>query len=373
MLVDGALEHVPDESRSVYRLAGDALLELEHPRVEPVQQGTREADVNELASLDDRGAAWTLSRLRLSDTHNYPQQRPARSFLAEARASQERTPMATISRRGRGQPSALCPSEPPPTEGIELSTEGNHEQRMRDTDLARILEYPRPRKIRELIGRYEKEGKIGEVLSRPTVGRGINRGKSEGSQVVNEYWLTREQACFIAAKSETARATLYLKWIIDVFLGAQRGELPVQTAPSALPPKAREAPDAEPPELAAAVELLGGVDPRVRAALRRLPAPKRPSVAHYVDQARELAQLVERTEPPLPADTHACARLASSLILATNAAPDHPLVLGVREDLARTIATIDRLLARAALDPDLRDRVADLRSRWTAEVERLAR
>lgn len=146
---------------------------------------------------------------------------------------------------------------------------------------------------------------------------------------------------------------------------------PPAPAPEAFLHAPREPPEL--PELAAAVELLGGVDPRVRAALRRLPAPKRPSVAHYVDQARELAQLVERTEPPLPADTHACARLASSLILATNAAPDHPLVLGTREDLARTIATIDRLLARAALDPDLRDRVAELRSRWTAEVERLAR
>jgi hypothetical protein len=283
--------------------------------------------------------------------------------------------MATISRRGRGQPSALRPSDPPPIEGIELSTQGNHEQRMRDTDLARILEYPRPRKIRELIGRYEKEGKIGDVLSRPTVGRGINRGKSEGSQVVHEYWLTREQACFIAAKSETARATLYLKWIIDVFLRAQRGELPAEPAPAELPPKAREPPaaGADPPELAAAVELLGAVDPRVVAALRKLPAPKHPSVGHYVEQARELAQLVERTEPPVPADTFACARLASALIRATTAAPDHPLVLGTREDLARTIATIDRLLARAALDPDLRDRVADLRARWTAELEHLPR
>lgn len=136
--------------------------------------------------------------------------------------------------------------------------------------------------------------------------------------------------------------------------------------PAALPE--REPP--EPPELAAAAELLGGMDPRVRAALRKLPRPRRPSVEHWLDQARELGALVERSDVPIPLDPLACARLASSLILATGSVPDHPLVLGSREDLRRTLATIDRLLSRAADDADLRDRVADLRARWSTEAAR---
>ncbi len=137
--------------------------------------------------------------------------------------------------------------------------------------------------------------------------------------------------------------------------------------PTALPE--REPP--EPPELAAAAELLGGMDPRVRAALRKLPSPKRPSVEHWLDQARELGRLVERSDAPIPVDPLACARLASSLILATASVPEHPLVLGSREDLRRTLATIERLLSRAGSDPELLDRVADLRGRWTAESARL--
>lgn len=81
----------------------------------------------------------------------------------------------------------------------------------KDIDLALWLQYGRPRDIRKLIERQADS--LGE-LTRATVAR--TDGPTE-----TPYYLTEEQALFIAAKSETPRATELLKAMIQVFLKAR--------------------------------------------------------------------------------------------------------------------------------------------------------
>ncbi len=95
--------------------------------------------------------------------------------------------------------------------------------RIRDLDLARCLEYDRPRKIRDLIDRWGPE--LGHLEQRPTVGRYEIRPGIEHSQDVTEYWLTEEQALFIAAKSGTRVAVRLLRGVIRIFVLARRGLL----------------------------------------------------------------------------------------------------------------------------------------------------
>lgn len=148
----------------------------------------------------------------------------------------------------------------------------------------------------------------------------------------------------------------------------QLGPSPATPTPPAF--HGREPP--EPPELLAAIELLGGIDPRVRSALRKLPPPKKPSVEHWLDQARDMTRLVEVAEPDLPRDPLTCARVARALISGVATAPDHPLVLGRAEQLGQTVALIDRLLGRASQDPEIRQTSGDLVTRWAEEKARLS-
>lgn len=73
----------------------------------------------------------------------------------------------------------------------------------------------------------------------------------------------------------------------------------------------------------------------------------------------------------LPAESLVCVRLAAALILATLAAPDHPLVLAAAADLEHTCTLIDSLLERAHQDPELRARAAELAGQWSREARRL--
>jgi len=98
------------------------------------------------------------------------------------------------------------------------------ELRMRDVDFATKLGHGRARDIRKVIRRWEPE--IGPILSRATVARGVFRGKTQESIEVKEYWLTEAQALFIAAKSETSKATALLGEMIRVYMAARRGLLP---------------------------------------------------------------------------------------------------------------------------------------------------
>jgi hypothetical protein len=101
---------------------------------------------------------------------------------------------------------------------------GSEEPLIEDEELATRLGYARPRKLRELIKRLIAEGKIKDVVSRPTVGRQRTRS-GERTFVVDVYFLTEEQALKVIAKSETKAADAILDAMIKVFRAAVRGLL----------------------------------------------------------------------------------------------------------------------------------------------------
>jgi hypothetical protein len=96
--------------------------------------------------------------------------------------------------------------------------------RIRDIDLAERLGFERPRDIRKIIERQISLGNI-SPSSRATVARkpvGPKRG-GEVEYTVTEYWLTLEEALFIATQSETKRAVFITKVMIAVFAAVMRG------------------------------------------------------------------------------------------------------------------------------------------------------
>ena len=101
---------------------------------------------------------------------------------------------------------------------------------LKDLDLGEWLGFNRPRKIRELIDRYRPS--LGEVSPY----RGAKPSSPTGGRPEEGYLLTEEQALFIAAKSDTPKATAVLKMIVRVFMAVMRGEAPApRIAPLALP------------------------------------------------------------------------------------------------------------------------------------------
>lgn len=99
----------------------------------------------------------------------------------------------------------------------------DEEPRIRDLDLAERLQYERPRKIRELIKRYADSDDLPALLRRSTVGR---RGFVEES--IEEFWLSEEEALFIATRSDTKAAIALTKEMIHVYALARRGLFPQQ-------------------------------------------------------------------------------------------------------------------------------------------------
>ena len=75
------------------------------------------------------------------------------------------------------------------------------EARIRDTDLAESLGFDRPRDIRKIIARYKanllKFGLCATVAQRP----------EGGGPTATEYWLNKQQALFITAKSDGQGST----------------------------------------------------------------------------------------------------------------------------------------------------------------------
>lgn len=86
---------------------------------------------------------------------------------------------------------------------------------IRDEDFAMWLGFERPRKIRDLIKRMERAGKLSNINHRPTVGR-----RAEGqvaARPTTEYWLTKTQALLVATQSDTPRAWALTETIVRVF------------------------------------------------------------------------------------------------------------------------------------------------------------
>jgi hypothetical protein len=99
-------------------------------------------------------------------------------------------------------------------------------ERIRDEELAERLGYARPRVIRDLIRRLEREGKLKDLHQCRTV-----RLRADGrpSKHATTYWLTEVQALKVIAKSETATADAILDEVIAVFVAWRRGELAATT------------------------------------------------------------------------------------------------------------------------------------------------
>lgn len=145
-------------------------------------------------------------------------------------------PLLTSDQSARNQSSA----ESPPV-AVDVAPDGSRtvhvgtwalsaapaedEPRVRDIDLAERLGYERPRKIRDLIERLCREGKLNDSELRPVVGR-------SGGRPAKEFWLTEAQALKVVAKSETAKADALLDEVIRVFILARKGLLPVVAAPA---------------------------------------------------------------------------------------------------------------------------------------------
>lgn len=109
---------------------------------------------------------------------------------------------------------------------------------VKDLELARWLGFENQYKIRDLVQRHAHN--LGEVVSmvEKTSSRDVLRHgaakpgevsatvaetSKQGGRPGKTYYLTEQQALFIAAKSETSRATEVLKQIIEVFVAVRRG------------------------------------------------------------------------------------------------------------------------------------------------------
>ncbi|WP_052750048.1 hypothetical protein [Gluconobacter oxydans] len=113
-------------------------------------------------------------------------------------------------------------------EGSNVIAPAMHDGELRilDADLAMRLGFDRPRDIRKLIKRYEAE--LGEMGVCATVA--LTSGEA-GGRPGTAYYLNEEQALFITAKSETAKATKITIEIVTQFAAFKRGE-PTTSQPS---------------------------------------------------------------------------------------------------------------------------------------------
>lgn len=97
---------------------------------------------------------------------------------------------------------------------------GDEELRVRDLDLAQWLEFADPLTVRKLIRRHAEAGNINPVAVFATV------AKTSGGRPAREFWLSEEDALFVATQSETAKAVKVTKEMIRVFARARRGLAP---------------------------------------------------------------------------------------------------------------------------------------------------
>lgn len=102
-------------------------------------------------------------------------------------------------------------------DGVEYPTYRDNQGRevMQDLDVARALELADRHKIRPLIRKHAAE--LGEVSARQA------ETPATGGRPGLAYYLTEDQALFIAAKCRTKAATAQLKRLIAVYMEARKG------------------------------------------------------------------------------------------------------------------------------------------------------
>lgn len=100
------------------------------------------------------------------------------------------------------------------------------EPRVEDLRLAEVLEFGRPRDIRQLIERNAEE--LSTYGHLRVEGTGAVRRRAGGQlegQEGQSYWLNEEQALLVTLFSRTERAAQVRRLVIDVFKAWRRGEL----------------------------------------------------------------------------------------------------------------------------------------------------
>jgi hypothetical protein len=110
-------------------------------------------------------------------------------------------------------------------DGHRFVASGADEPRILDLELAEWLEFARPRKVRELIGRHLRTGLLNDLEVCPIVGRPrstVERSAEAGGRPPLEYWLTRAGAVKVAAKSDTPRAIAILSEVVRVWDAVMR-------------------------------------------------------------------------------------------------------------------------------------------------------
>ncbi|QRE76480.1 hypothetical protein [Methylobacterium aquaticum] len=126
----------------------------------------------------------------------------------------------------------------------DLNTTINCEPRIMDIRLAEVLGFVDRHKIRTLIRRHvEVLATFGEVSAER------RKPSAAGGRPGQTYWLSKKQALFITAKSDTERAALVTVQMVEVFDAVTSGATPPVTVKAhrrARPKPALPAPTARP-------------------------------------------------------------------------------------------------------------------------------
>lgn len=101
----------------------------------------------------------------------------------------------------------------------DINTSINHEPRIHDLRLGEALGFANAIDIRKIIRRHEIALKrLGEVFAT------VAKTNIQGGRPATEYYLTKKQAIYITAKSETENAVDLTIHVIEVFDAAMNGE-----------------------------------------------------------------------------------------------------------------------------------------------------
>lgn len=113
----------------------------------------------------------------------------------------------------------------------DVNTTINGEPRIEDLRLAEALGFSLPRMIRKLIRRHlEALRQFGEVCAK------WNKPSDRGGRPSQTYWLSKRQALYITAKSDTERAALVTVQMVEVFDAVTSGRgLPKRQRRSRVP------------------------------------------------------------------------------------------------------------------------------------------
>lgn len=136
----------------------------------------------------------------------------------------------------------------------DLNTTINCEPRIMDLRLAEVLGFDRTRDIRKLIKRHEAVLKgFAEVCAT------WRKPSAAGGRPGQTYWLSKKQALFITAKSDTERAALVTVQMVEVFDAVTSGATPPVTVKAyrrARPKPALPAPTTRPKPFESGSDLL---------------------------------------------------------------------------------------------------------------------